>query len=77
MTGKTPARLRITNHMPDQPRFTPDDPVLLPAECADRLPLEEVTLAELLRDAGFANAWNVRGGILAWIDRIDPSLTRY
>jgi rhodanese-related sulfurtransferase len=32
---------------------------------------------KLLRDAGFANAWNVRGGILAWIDRIDPSLTRY
>jgi rhodanese-related sulfurtransferase len=30
-----------------------------------------------LREAGFANAWNLRGGILAWIDRIDPSLTRY
>lgn len=32
---------------------------------------------ELLREAGFENAWNVQGGILAWIDRIDPSLTRY
>jgi rhodanese-related sulfurtransferase len=32
---------------------------------------------ELLRAAGFENAWNVRGGILAWIERIDPSLTRY
>jgi rhodanese-related sulfurtransferase len=32
---------------------------------------------ELLRGAGFENAWNVRGGILAWIERIDPSLTRY
>lgn len=32
---------------------------------------------ELLREAGFGNAWNVQGGILAWIDRIDPSLTRY
>ena len=31
----------------------------------------------LLREAGFGNAWNVQGGILAWIDRIDPSLTRY
>jgi len=30
-----------------------------------------------LRGAGFENAWNVNGGILAWIDRIDPSLTRY
>jgi adenylyltransferase/sulfurtransferase len=32
---------------------------------------------ELLRASGFDNAWNVQGGILAWIDRIDPSLTRY
>jgi adenylyltransferase/sulfurtransferase len=32
---------------------------------------------ELLRASGFENAWNVQGGILAWIDRIDPSLTRY
>ena len=32
---------------------------------------------ELLRASGFANAWNVQGGILAWIDRIDSSLTRY
>jgi adenylyltransferase/sulfurtransferase len=30
-----------------------------------------------MRNAGFANAWNVSGGILAWIDRIDPTLTRY
>jgi rhodanese-related sulfurtransferase len=30
-----------------------------------------------LRGAGFENVWNLNGGILAWIDRIDPSLTRY
>lgn len=30
-----------------------------------------------LRAAGFENVWNLRGGILAWIDAIDPSLTRY
>ena len=30
-----------------------------------------------LRRAGFGNAWNVQGGILAWIDRIDSSLTKY
>ena len=30
-----------------------------------------------MREAGFENVWNVRGGILAWIDRIDPSLTPY
>jgi len=30
-----------------------------------------------LRKAGFENSWNLRGGILAWIDRIDPSLQKY
>ena len=30
-----------------------------------------------LREAGFGNAWNLRGGILAWIERIDPSLAKY
>jgi rhodanese-related sulfurtransferase len=30
-----------------------------------------------LRAAGFENVWNVNGGILAWIDRVDPELTRY
>lgn len=30
-----------------------------------------------LRAAGFENAWNVKGGILAWIDEVDSTLTRY
>ena len=30
-----------------------------------------------MRQAGFSNVWNLNGGILAWIDRIDPSLTPY
>ena len=30
-----------------------------------------------MRGAGFENVWNVNGGILAWIERIDPSLTSY
>jgi len=28
----------------------------------------------ILREAGFENAWNLRGGIRSWIERIDPSL---
>ena len=32
---------------------------------------------EMLRQAGFDDVWNLNGGILAWIDRIDSSLTRY
>lgn len=31
----------------------------------------------LLRDAGFDNAWNLNGGLMAWIDRVDPTLPRY
>ena len=32
---------------------------------------------KLLHEAGFKKAHNVRGGILAWIDKIDPSLPKY
>lgn len=32
---------------------------------------------KLLREAGFGDAVNLQGGILAWIDRIDPSLAKY
>ena len=32
---------------------------------------------KLLREAGFKKARNLRGGILAWIDRVDPSLPKY
>lgn len=35
------------------------------------------TAVTQLRDAGFHNAWNVNGALMAWIDRIDPSLPRY
>ena len=32
---------------------------------------------KLLHEAGFKKAQNLRGGILAWIDRVDPSLPKY
>jgi adenylyltransferase/sulfurtransferase len=32
---------------------------------------------DLLREAGFAHARNLTGGLHAWIDDVDPSLTRY
>ena len=31
----------------------------------------------VLREQGFTNAVNLRGGILAWIDRVDPSQPKY
>lgn len=65
MTGKSPARLRITNHIPDRPQFTPPDARLLSAEMLDHLPLQEVTLAERLRAAGYATGffgkWHLAG----------------
>jgi adenylyltransferase/sulfurtransferase len=30
-----------------------------------------------LRERGFTRIKNVKGGILAWIDRIDPTQTKY
>ena len=31
----------------------------------------------ILRQAGFTNLKNLKGGILAWADKVDPSLTKY
>jgi adenylyltransferase/sulfurtransferase len=31
----------------------------------------------IMREKGFANARNLMGGILAWIDQVDPTLPRY
>ncbi len=30
-----------------------------------------------LRDAGFRRLWNLKGGILAWSDEVDPAVPRY
>ncbi|MEZ5305019.1 MAG: sulfatase, partial [Verrucomicrobiales bacterium] len=58
MTGLSPARLAITNHLPEQARFTPDDSKLLPAEVNNHLALEYKTVAERLKaDAGYATAF--------------------
>ena len=60
MTGKYPPRFRITNFIGGSRSGK-----LLPAPNADHLPLEEVTIAEALRDAGyatfFAGKWHLGG----------------
>jgi arylsulfatase A-like enzyme len=59
MTGKYPARLATTDYFgapqPDtvQKHWTRDKP-LLPAHYEDRMPLAEVTLAEALKEGGYA-----------------------
>jgi arylsulfatase A-like enzyme len=67
LTGQSPARLHITNHLPHQDRFTPATSRLLPAAMDDHLPLERVTIAERLRDdagyaTGFIGKWHLYVG---------------
>ena len=61
MTGKYPPRFGITNFIPGKLAGK-----LMPAPNADHLPLEEVTIAEALRDGGyatfFAGKWHLGGG---------------
>ena len=33
--------------------------------------------AEFLQKAGFRKIWNLKGGILAWSDEVDPSIPKY
>ena len=66
LTGLSPARLQITNHIPDQKRFIPKNPKLLPAAMMNHLPLEHTTIAERLRAAGyrtgFIGKWHLSEG---------------
>ena len=68
ITGQSPARLQITNHLPHQDRFTPKDSKLLPAKMLNHLSLESETLAERLKkDAHYATAfigkWHLYTGL--------------
>jgi arylsulfatase A-like enzyme len=63
LTGKHPARLHLTTYLPGRPDC-PSQPLLHPV-INQQLPLEERTLAEYLKAAGYATAcigkWHVGG----------------
>ena len=63
LTGKTPARLHLTTYLPGRPD-TPAQQLLQP-KIRQELPLEEQTLAEVLKRAGYAAAcigkWHLGG----------------
>jgi adenylyltransferase/sulfurtransferase len=39
--------------------------------------IRSASVVDFLRQAGFRNVWNLRGGILAWSDDVDPSVPKY
>jgi adenylyltransferase/sulfurtransferase len=60
----------------------------LPARLSELDPAQEIVLqckvggrsanaTAFLKRAGFSRARNLTGGILAWIDQVDPSLAKY
>ncbi|MFW5692624.1 MAG: sulfatase [Thermoguttaceae bacterium] len=65
ITGLAPARLRITQHGEDIARFWPDDRPVQPPAAEHVLPLEAVTLADRLKEAGYATGffgkWHLSG----------------
>ena len=65
ITGLAPARLRITQHGQDGPAFWPKDRKLQPPAAEHVLPLKTVTVAERLKEAGYATGffgkWHLSG----------------
>jgi arylsulfatase A len=63
MTGKCPARLNLTNYLPGRPDTRSQK--LLQPRIEGQLPLEEVTLAEVLKQFGYATGlfgkWHLGG----------------
>ncbi|MBM4039681.1 MAG: sulfatase [Planctomycetes bacterium] len=77
MTGKYPARLHLTNFLVG--RRWPTNPPILPVKWQLHLPLEEVTLAEALKAAGYATChvgkWHLNEGKVSQPDQQGFDLT--
>ncbi len=77
MTGQSPARLGMTNHVSrDQNRFQPEGASLRAAEMVNHLELDYVTLAERLKEADYATAfigkWHL-SGLRSEMSTVEPA----
>ncbi|MEX1223681.1 MAG: sulfatase, partial [Pirellulales bacterium] len=65
ITGLSPARLHITQHGKDGPRFWPEDRPIQPPDAEHVLPLKSVTIAERLKQSGYTTGffgkWHLSG----------------
>lgn len=62
--GEIPARMQELNE---------NDEIVVYCRSGNR----SARVVEFLQDSGFEHVWNLKGGIRAWSDEIDPSVTKY
>lgn len=68
------ARLIPLNELPERMHeLNQNDEIAIHCKTGGR----SAKAVKLLRDAGFANVYNVKGGITAWSEEIDPSVPKY
>ncbi|HET7461954.1 MAG TPA: molybdopterin-synthase adenylyltransferase MoeB [Longimicrobium sp.] len=68
------ARLIPLGELPERlDEVSPDDEVVLHCRSGAR----SARALELLRQEGYRRVWNLKGGILAWSDQVDPSIPKY
>ena len=59
--------------LPARVRELPDGPVV----CVCHHGARSQQAAMILRGAGFTDLYNLRGGIAAWADEVEPGMARY
>ena len=83
---REPHEWEIGNLGPQGARLIPLAQV--PARMSEIDPADEIVLQcrtggrsgralEFLRGQGYEKLWNLKGGILAWSDEVDPSIQKY
>ena len=50
-----------------------DDEIIVSCKIGGR----SAKAADYLRSVGFKHVLNLKGGIIAWVDKVDPSMPRY